>query len=79
MTIDQEIEFFANHMRRTRTKELALVCFGIKTGLEIARTKQNETLSRITRILEHVPGINDERDSVPILLAIKAEMEKLNA
>jgi Ca2+-dependent lipid-binding protein len=41
--------------------------------------KQTETLQRIAKILEYVPGINDERDSVPILLAIKAEMEKLNA
>jgi len=36
-------------------------------------------VERIAKILEYIPGINDERDSVPILLAIKAEMEKLNA
>ena len=41
MTIEQEIEFWAQQLKSARTKhstELALVCFGIKVGLEIARS-----------------------------------------
>ena len=34
-----------------------------------------EKLRRIARLLEYLPGVNDERDSVPLLMAIKKVME----
>ena len=35
-------------------------------------TRETAQLAEIARLLEFVPGINDERDSVPLLLAVKA-------
>ncbi len=37
MTLAEEIEFWQQQERRTKSKELALVCFGIRCGLQFAR------------------------------------------
>jgi hypothetical protein len=44
MTLDEEIAFWEKATNEARTKELALVCFGIRAGLQMAR-----------RALEHKP------------------------
>lgn len=37
MTLLEEIEFWQKQKDRASSKELALVCFGIRWGLQIAR------------------------------------------
>lgn len=39
MTLDEEIKFWREHQDKARSKELALVAFGIKWGLEIAKAE----------------------------------------
>lgn len=48
MTLDEEIKFWGERQDKASTKELALVCFGIKWGLEIARADHGATNDRKT-------------------------------
>lgn len=54
--------------------ELALSSIGDAMDYVIQHPA-DERLRRVARLLEHVPGVNDERDSVPLLLAVKNVME----
>jgi len=44
--IDKEVEYWKKQMRRTDKEELAFVCWGIATGLMIARDILNPTWER---------------------------------
>jgi hypothetical protein len=44
MSLDEEIAFWTKAMEEARTKELALVCFGIRAGLQMARRAREPKL-----------------------------------
>lgn len=39
MSLDEDIAFWTQAMEEARSKELALVCFGIRAGLQMAQRR----------------------------------------